>query len=57
MGKRDPLQVLSADQLRRMAHILGPSSAAHKALADYEAREAEGREPVCFMDGGRLHDA
>jgi hypothetical protein len=36
---------------RRMADILGPSSASAKAVEDYQRREAAGENPVCIYSG------
>jgi hypothetical protein len=49
--KSDNFVILSDYVLRRMAHILGPASAAHKALADCEAKRADGQDAVVGSAG------
>jgi hypothetical protein len=38
------------ENLRRAAHIFGPSCAAAKALSDLEARRAVGEQPAIYLD-------
>lgn len=49
MVTRNLLQ-MSEESVRRMAYILGESSAAHMALMDYEARKAVGQSPAFYLD-------
>jgi hypothetical protein len=38
------------DVCRRTARVLGQSSAAQQAIADYERREVAGENPICLYD-------
>lgn len=42
---------VSPDTLRRVAGIIGPSSAAAAALTDLERRTAEGEDARCYQIG------
>ena len=47
--------MLDEDGIRRSAHILGPASAAAKAIAEAERRRANGEEnTVVFMVGNTI---
>jgi hypothetical protein len=43
------VKLLEADVVRRMADILGASSAASKALAEQARRKAEGEDAFIFL--------
>lgn len=51
----NPVQEPTADEIdlaRRIAYILGPSSAAADAVADYAKRAEAGERPICIQHGG-----
>jgi hypothetical protein len=45
---------MTRDHLLRVAHIIGPSSAAAAALADMDRIEAEGDFALCVRQGTQL---
>lgn len=51
MGKRHKPAPIAEDALARVAHILGPSSGAAKALDDIRQRRAKGEAPQCWVIG------
>lgn len=55
MGKRSPiLEPLDEDIARRIAHILGPQSAAAKALNELELRRKDGDDIALFTYGDTI---
>lgn len=48
--KRPVLEPYDEEDARRIAHIVGPSSAVGKALADMKARRERGERPALFRD-------
>lgn len=49
----EEIKVVEVDEalLRRVARIVGPSSAAAAALAELERRRARGERPKCYRQG------
>lgn len=47
----EPLDIARERLARRSAHILGPSSAAHKALAELDRRRLAGEDVAIFYLG------
>ena len=50
MKKIKPHEIPSKDQIdlaRRVASVVGPSSASAQVVADYDSRLAKGEKPIC----------
>lgn len=47
------MKILDIETIRRRAYVFGPSSAAAKALAEYERRVASDG-PLCIMTNGAM---
>jgi hypothetical protein len=45
------LRPVTVDHLRRIANIMGPASAAAKALGDMDARRRAGQDPRAYWTG------
>lgn len=45
------MEMVSEDTLKHIAHIIGPYSAASKALNEIELRRSDGQDPVCVKHG------
>ena len=54
MSKDIPIVEAHEETIRRTAKILGPSSAAAKAVADLEARRASSEDAVIYQRGAFL---
>lgn len=46
-----PLEELTPENLRRVAKVIGPGSAAAKALGEMDARRRDGQDPHAYWIG------
>ena len=51
-SKTNPDNPDQIEAARGVARIIGPTSAASKAIADYERRCLDGENPICFSHNG-----
>ena len=51
MRNRPPIRSVDEDAVRRVAHIIGPCSAADRALAELDMRRRDGQDVAIYQQG------